>query len=334
MNKYTVTLAGFALAGWITLGLAPARATEPFNDQSWTPLQLSVWPPFQAPNTSCTVYGLSLGLFKVGLHTKLQRDVLGEDAEDVIGFQIGGYEACSRELYGAQISGFFSSNSKNLVGLQASLIENFADTIPFGFQLAGFANYLKNDLGFGFQLAGLCNNCRSETGVQAAIGWNDCDSGVGLQFALANSAVKDFAGIQLGVFNWGEKKQGRVEHTRETKDGQLQSHGRPTIAHLGVADMRGVQLGLVSKAADLNGLQVGLIWSDATDAAGLQVGAINTATTMAGVQLGLINRVGAMSGVQLGLFNHADSMTGLQIGLINVIKENTLLLTPLVNAHF
>ena len=151
---------------------------------------------------------------------------------------------------------------------------------------------------------------------------------------MVNSTVQDFAGIQLGAINWGEKKHGRIEHTHESKDGQILSHGRPTLEHLGVADMRGVQLGLVSKAADLNGLQGGLIWSDATDAAGLQVGAINTATTMAGAQLGLFNRAGAMTGVQLGLFNHADTMAGLQIGLINVIKENTLLLTPLVNAHF
>jgi hypothetical protein len=319
----------------MTLGLAPAREVEPFNNQFWTPLQLSVWPPLQAPNTSCTVYGLSLGLFKVGIHAKVPHEVLGEDAEDVVGFQIGGYESCSRELYGAQVSGFFSSNSKNLVGLQASLIENLADTMPCGIQFAGFANYLKNDLGFGLQLAGLWNQCRSETGVQAAFGWNECDSGVGLQLALlANSAVKDFTGVQFGAFNWGEKKHGRIEHTHESKEGHLLSHGRPTVAHLGVTDMRGIQLGLVGKAETLTGIQVGLIWSDATDAAGLQVGAINSVTTMTGLQLGFFNTADAMTGVQLGFYNHADTMTGIQIGLINVIKENTLLLIPLVNAHF
>ncbi|MCX7008928.1 MAG: hypothetical protein NTY53_17060 [Kiritimatiellaeota bacterium] len=341
MNKFAVMLVACVL----TASTTPALALEPF----WTPLQLSAWPPVQIPNDSCTVYGLSLGLFRVGIHAKVAHEVLGEDGEDVVGFQISGYDAYSRELYGAQFAGFFSSNSKSIVGLQASGLGNFADNMPFGGQLAGLANYLKHDLGCGFQLAGFCNECQAEVGVQAALGWNHCESGVGLQLAIANSAKNDFMGVQCGLFNWGAEKSGRVEATHEFKEGHILSYGRPSNVHQGVDDMRGVQFGLVSKASDLYGIQCGLVWNDAQDARGIQLGGLNTAAimtglqigflnlhpkSMTGVQLGLFNTAESMTGVQLGFFNRAESMTGIQIGLLNVIKENSVRLLPLINAHF
>ena len=302
MNKFKLKFAAYTMTSLVALSATPALALESF----WTPLQLSLTPPLQIPNDSCTVYGLSLGLLRVGIHTKVAKDVLGADGEDVVGFQIAGYDSYSRDLYGAQLSGFFSSNSKSLVGLQMSGMANFADSMPFGFQVAGLANYLKTDLGFGVQLAGVCNESQSETGLQAALGWNQCVSGVGLQMAIANTAVKDFTGVQFGLFNWGEGKSGRVEKRHEIVDGRIQSYGRPTSSHQGVGDMRGLQVGLVCKASDLYGIQCGLIWNDANDATGLQLGALNT----------------------------AETMTGIQLGLLNVITENSVLLLPIINAHF
>ena len=349
MSTFVRLTLGAALAVLCASSGAPARAIEPFNEQFWTPVQISIWPPVQIPNDSCTVYGLSLGLLRVGIHEKVVHDALGDDAEDVIGFQGALYDSYSRNLYGVQLSGCFSSCSKNLIGAQASLIGNMADRIPCGVQCAGLANYVKRDVGFGIQLAGFCNEAASLTGVQAALAWNQCESGAGLQFSLANAAYKEYSGIQLGLFNWGEAKHGRIERNRETKDGHILSQGRATSSHDGVGDLRGLQFGLVSKAVDFYGAQCGLAWNDARDGAGLQFGFLNTADTMVGVQAGLLNwhtqsmtglqvglfnRATSMTGLQLGLFNQASTMTGIQIGLLNVIKENTALLIPLVNAHF
>lgn len=345
MNKFKRKFAAYTMTSLVALSATPALALDSF----WTPLQLSLTPPLQIPNDSCTVYGLSLGILRVGVHTKVAKDVLGLDDEDVVGLQIAGYDSYSRELYGAQLSGFFSSNSKSLVGFQMSCIGNFADDIPFGFQLAGLANYLKNDLGFGLQLAGVCNECRSGTGLQAALGWNQCVSGVGLQMAIANTAINEFTGVQFGLFNWGEGQSGRVEKRHEVLEGRIQSYGRPANFHQGVRDMRGLQVGLANKSSDLYGVQCGLIWNDVNNISGLQFGALNTAEVVTGIQIGLlnshprimtgvqwgiINRADHVTGVQLGIFNRAETMTGIQLGLLNVITENTVLLLPVINAHF
>jgi hypothetical protein len=346
MNKFKLRFAACATASLVVLNATPALALESF----WTPLQLSLTPPVQLPNESCTVYGLSLGMLRVGIHTKLPKDALGLDHEDVVGLQLAGYDCYAKELYGAQAALFFASCSQRLIGLQMSGVGNFAHDMPLGVQLGGLANYLRSGMGVGGQLAGICNEYQTGAGVQAALGWNQCVSGTGLQLAVANTAISDFTGLQFGLFNWGEGRNGRVEKRHEIMDdGRVQSFGRPTSSHTGVGELLGVQAGLVNKAVELYGVQAGLLWNDAAMVRGLQVGALNTAEGVAGiqfgllnsrpkavtgVQVGLINRADHVTGVQVGFFNLAKSMTGIQLGLLNIIEENAVLLLPLVNAHF
>lgn len=345
MNKFKLKFAALVMIHLMALSVMPTLALESF----WTPLQLSLTPPVQLPNENCTVYGLSAGLLRVGIHTKLPKDVLGLDHEDIVGLQLAGYDGYVRELYGAQAAFFFTSSSKRLIGLQMSGIGNFADNIPFGFQVVGLANYVKSDLGLGGQLAGFCNECQTVNGVQAALAWNQCVSGVGLQMAIANTAIQDFTGAQFGLFNWGEGQSGRIEKNHEVLDGRIQSYGRPANFHQGVRDMHGLQAGLVNKASNLYGIQCGLIWNDANNASGLQFGALNTvetmtglqigllnvhSDTMTGVQLGLFNRTRDMTGLQLGFFNWAETMVGIQLGLFNSIKKGFLPLSPFINANF
>jgi hypothetical protein len=349
MSKFSTKFAGYCVTVFVTLGVTPASAFGDAYTQVRTPLQLSIAPPLQLPNDKCTVYGLSVGLLRVGIHTKVAHEVLGLDGEDVIGLQIAGFDTYSRELYGAQVSGVFSSNSKSLIGLQLSGLGNFADSMPFGLQFALVANYLKHEMGFGAQLAAVCNESQSGTGLQAALGWNQCTSGAGLQLAIANIAIKEFSGIQFGLFNWGESKSGRIEAAHEFKEGHILSYGRPTSSHAGVGDMSGLQLGLANKSSALQGIQFAFVWNDAKESTGLQMGALNTTDNMTGLQFGLLNlcskatvgtQVGIfnqaehVTGVQFGLFNRTETMTGIQIGLLNIIKENPVLLLPLVNAHF
>lgn len=349
MNRFAVRWAVYSASVVVMLGSDLALALGDAYPQVWTPLQLSLAPPMQLPNDGCIVCGLSAGLLRVGVHSKIPHEVLGKDGVDVIGVQIAGFDSYSKELYGAQVSGVFSSNSRCLIGLQLSGIGNFADSMPFGVQLGLVANYLKHDMGLGAQLAGVCNESQTGNGLQAALGWNQCATGAGLQLAMANNAISAFTGIQFGLFNWGESKSGRVEASHEFKEGHTLSYGRPTYSHLGVGDMCGLQVGLINKSSTLRGIQFGLIWSDAQDSMGLQAGALNTTDNITGVQFGLLNRCRKITtgtqigffnqaehvtGLQLGLFNRTESMTGIQIGLLNIIRENSILLLPLINAHF
>jgi len=345
MKKFTYRCAAYALLALLSWSATPARALESL----WTPLQLSLTPPVQLPNESCTVYGLSAGLLRVGVHTKLPKDVLGLDHEDVVGLQLAGYDCYAKELIGVQAALFFASCSQRLIGLQMSGVGSFTHDLLFGVQMSGLANYVRSDMVAGGQLAGLCNECQTGSGFQAALGWNQCVSGAGLQLAAANTAISAFMGLQFGLFNWGEGTSGRVEKRHEIQDGRIQSFGRPTSSHAGVGELLGVQAGLVNKAVELYGAQAGLLWNDARMARGLQIGAVNTAEGVAGIQcgllnsrpksvtglqVGLINRADHVTGVQVGFYNHTKSMTGIQLGLLNIIEENNVLLIPLINAHF
>ncbi len=257
---------------------APALAGESADTPVWTPLQLSVFPPVQIPDEPCTVYGLSLGLVLVGIHAfDADQPFWGRGADDINGLQICGLLACARTLCGLQVSG----------------LGNNANRIPCGIQVAGLFNYVQHDLGFGAQLA---------------VGRNQNESGIGLQLALVNEAAIEFIGLQVGLCNWGESRLGKQLESSLAGIGpqSIVDMGHQLFHCQGVGDMRGLQVGLVNKAADLYGIQCGFIWNDATNARGLQ----------------------------LGLINIADTMTGLQIGLVNIINDSRVPFLPIINAHF
>ena len=259
MNRGVAILIALALLFLTTLAPAPARAQEA-SDTELTPLQLSIYPPLELPNGNCTVYGLSLGIVLVGLHTIEEHEsYLGKGSDTVIGLQICGLLSFASELCGLQVSGF----------------ANNAMTMPCGLQVAGVLNYLGSDMGVGLQVAG---------------GWNRCASGAGLQVAILNEADKNFTGIQAGLFNFGGDLSDNV---------QVGSFNPLVVISLinyvcispGVEDMRGLQVGLVNKASDMYGIQCGLLWNRAKCARGLQLGLVNRAETLEGFQVGLVNLI-------------------------------------------
>lgn len=262
MNKCAMLVSGCLAAGLIILGCAPARADEPSRNPLWTPLQLSLCPPVQFPDENCNVYGLSLGVIAVGIHTLDDHQrFLGQGADDVIGLQLCGLLACAREFCGIQVSG----------------LGNNVQHAPFAVQAAGGFNYVDHELGFGLQVCAV---------------WNRVESGAGLQAALVNEADDDWFGLQVGLFNWGGRKA-----VKQVEIGDIGSLGPQSVFNLvrhiyrqrGVEDLRGLQLGLVNKAGDMYGLQCGLLWNDAQCARGLQLGLVNVADAMTGVQIGLVN---------------------------------------------
>ena len=275
MNRGVVALSAFVMTLLATLGCAPIRAEEVSAGTLYTPLQLSIYPPVELPNETCHVYGLSLGVVLVGLHTIEEHgSYLGEGSDTVIGLQICGLLSFARELRGLQVSGF----------------ANNAKAMPWGLQVAGVLNYVGGDIGCGLQVAG---------------GWNRCESGAGLQVAILNEADKEFAGIQAGLFNYGGHLSENVQFMGLNPLVIVSVISYVCIAP-GVDEMRGLQAGLVNKAADMYGIQCGLLWNHAKCARGLQLGLVNT----------------------------ADSMAGFQVGLVNIIKESSVPFLPIINAHF
>jgi hypothetical protein len=272
MSRCVVALVAFVMPLLATLGSAPVRADDVPAGELYTPLHLSIYPPLELPNENCHVYGLSLGVVLVGLHTIEEHGrYLGEGSDTVIGLQICGLMTFAKELRGLQVSSF----------------ANNARAMPWGLQVAGVLNYIGGDMGCG---------------LQVAAGWNRCESGAGLQLAVLNEADKEFAGLQAGLFNFGGNLSESVQF------GGL----NPLIVIIlinyvcsspGVDDMRGLQVGLVNKASDMYGIQCGLLWNHAKCAGGLQLGLINTADSMAGFQVGLVNIIKESSVPFLPLIN-------------------------------
>ena len=258
MIRFAWLLVGYAMTILVTLSSTPVLADETSGDQVWTVVQASLCPPYQIPDEKCSVYGLSLGVVMVGVHSFItDEDYLGKGDDTVAGLQLCGLLSFAKKIYGLQVSGLANNTGK----------------MPCGIQMACVLNYVERDMGFGSQVAGV---------------WNRCDSGAGLQLGIANEADQDFAGVQLGLFNWGES-----EPTKE----RMGILGLQTVIYFvyhvchqqGVDDMRGLQFGLLNKASDLHGIQCGLLWNDAKVARGIQLGLVNTADSMAGIQIGLAN---------------------------------------------
>lgn len=82
--------------------------------------------------------------------------------------------------------------------------------------------------------------------------------------------------------------------------------------------LQGVQLGIVNNTDDGTGVQWGLV-NLAQDFTGIQYGGVNwTKGDFTGGQLGFVNVIqGTGTGAQLGFVNYANDITGLQWGFVN-----------------
>lgn len=100
-------------------------------------------------------------------------------------------------------------------------------------------------------------------------------------------------------------------------------------------DVTGLDLGIVSGSACINGLRLNAINLSDEHSGGVEIGLANVAKTeMVGWQCGILNYADSMSGFQLGLINHCCSLYGIQIGLINVIETGSITMLPIVNWAF
>ena len=96
----------------------------------------------------------------------------------------------------------------------------------------------------------------------------------------------------------------------------------------------GVQLGIIySQAGKLQGVQLGLI-NNTDDGIGVQWGLANIAQDFTGAQVGFVNYAKETTGLQLGFVNYTETMKGLQLGFVNIIKDNKMFLPVFVIFNF
>lgn len=164
-----------------------------------------------------------------------------------------------------------------LPAVSFSGLANIVVTNVFGLQVSGGINLSGNAL-FGAQVAGISNVVRNYSfGVQIA--------------GFYNSSVGAMDGVQLASL---------LNYT----GGQL----------------KGIQAALYNHAGRIEGKNS----YGGTDATGLQVGLVNRAAKMNGFQVGLINFGGKMQGTQIGLINFyrggtiPETKDGTSIGLLNI----------------
>jgi hypothetical protein len=188
-----------------------------------------------------------------------------------------------------------------------------------------------------FGLVGLMSAC---TGLEAYGANRNSAESAGFQIAIWNPVqlvpeASDVRGLRINY------PYGRNQNVSGLDYG---------IANIVCEDLCGLQVGMINKASDAQGVQIGAWLSMADGMSGLQFSLIsmvssapmngvqnsggNFAKEMNGLQNGLINVATETTGVQIGLVNITTRMTGVQFGLVNIIKDSALPFFPLINAHF
>lgn len=87
-----------------------------------------------------------------------------------------------------------------------------------------------------------------------------------------------------------------------------------------LAEMRGIQAGVINHVeGEMRGIQGGAI-NIAGDYRGVQGGAFNSADELRGIQAGVVNTSNTSKGMQAGLVNITGKCTCVQFGLVNIWK--------------
>ena len=133
--------------------------------------------------------------------------------------------------WGGQFAGIGNYSGNNTLGFQAAGIGNYTGNDRMGFQIAGIGNYTGGD-SLGFQSAGIGNYAGGNT--------------EGLQIAgISNFSNGDFTGGQIGLLN--------------INLGATFLGGQIGLVNITTGHLKGLQLGLVNYADDIDGAPIGLV---------------------------------------------------------------------------
>lgn len=183
-------------------------------------------------------------------------------------------------------------------------------------------------IGVWGERAQLCSKDRAVRGLRLSLPYSECEEACGLALGAVNHAGSVALAVEAGAVNVVD--DGNALQAGLMNSANLQIIVLPYLGS-GAADAAACQLGLLNLSSEW-ALQVGAL--NMCSGAGLQLGAVNVGG-LAGVQAGLLyNDAHDARGLQVGLVNVAKTMSGVQIGVVNVIRESPVPLLPLVNAHF
>ena len=163
----------------------------------------------------------------------------------------------------------------------------------------------------GVQIAGLYNAAESFTGFELGGITNVYTDGP--SWGVTISGVADIAAGEIHGFQLG----GVVALARSIQGVQA------SVISATWDDVHGAQLGVLSYAEDVSGLQLGVIPVASGEVRGLQSGVISvTGGDLHGLQLGTINvAASGVSGAQIGVINWGTRTSGWMVGLINLAAE-------------
>ena len=191
--------------------------------------------------------------------------------------------------------GVLMAHSKSVSGIQGSFVFSGAGAFS-GLQFGTVASYARR--GAGLQAGAVCiaDPDREESGpicfsgIQLGVLCN-VGSGEGIQVSLGmNAPPRNF------VFLDGFRTVGYYEQS----DRLRHSGAEPVWCGLQIA-------GIANTTCLLDGVQLALLSNCALRCRGVQIGALNRADELQGVQFGLINVADSGAGLQIGLINSFGS---------------------------
>lgn len=153
-----------------------------------------------------------------------------------------------------------------------------------------------------------------------------------VQLGLGNLSGGPLTGVQLGMFNGVLDDAVGVQLGAMSHAGTLK--GLQLSAMNDTASMTGASIGVCNLArGESLGAQIGLVCGYVKgNFRGLQTSGANLIRgELTGAQIGALNSAEAGEGFQLGFVNHAKSLRGLQIGILNFNENGLLPVLPLFN---
>jgi len=163
----------------------------------YSPLQISLFPPYQLVSAEKDVCGLRLNL------------PVGEN-ENIYGLDLGFVGITKNSYNGIMLNLFGNFSVGSTKGIELAGLINFNLSGPIlmteggsgakGIEIAGCLNLNLGDID-GIQIAGLANTGNEVRGIQIAGLYNGADSVRGIQIGLINVTQK-LSGLQIGLINY------------------------------------------------------------------------------------------------------------------------------------
>jgi hypothetical protein len=224
--------------------------------------------------------GLSVGILGVGSGGDMDGINIGGlgagAGRNVTGINIGGLGVgAGKDLIGINIGGLGTGAGQNAIGFNFALLGVGAGQNLYGINLAGLcagAGQNMSGLNFGGLAVGAGQNL---TGVNiGGLGVGAGQELRGLSFAIIGAGSPSIKGVTVAGFGVGGVEitglTVALAHVRIEDDGILTGFAASAFTYI-KGLLRGVSLGIVNYAYEVNGIQIGLVNYVADNPSGLKI---------------------------------------------------------------